>query len=224
MSDSERCEETRELLPELALGIADGEERARVLEHIEECASCRRELERHAVVADGLLELAPEEEPPPGFEVGVLRSIQPPSAQRRPLVRRLAFVGAVAAAVAITAGAMLIGTRDDRRLADHYRATLAQAYGKEFRAVRLADPAGRQRGVLFAYRGSPSWILVTIPPAHRTSVDGAELIHRNGAIIPLDSFRLDDGAWGGAIPVDLQDVAAVHLLGPDGRWVLAAEL
>jgi Putative zinc-finger len=224
MSDNERCEETRELIPELALGIADGEERARVLEHVEDCAACRRELERHSAVADGLLELAPEEEPPPGFELGVLRTIQPPAPRRRPILRRLAFAGTAAAAAAITAVALLIGTREDRQLADHYRATLAQAYGKEFRAARLTDPAGRPGGVLFAYRGSPSWILVTVPPARRASVAGAELIHRNGAIIPLGSFRLEDGAWGGSIPIDLQDVAAVHLLGADGRWVLAAQL
>lgn len=224
MSGEERCEETRELVTELALGIADGAERSRALEHLADCADCRRDLERQSAIADGLLELAPEQEPPLGFELGVLRAIQPPAARRGSIQRRLAVVAAVAAAVAITAGAMLLGFRDDRRLADHYRATLAQAHGQYFGAVRFDDVAGRPGGVLFAYRGSPSWIIVTVAPADRGSVESAELVDRSGRRIPLASFRLADGAWGGSIPIDLRDVAAVHLVGGDGRSVLVAEL
>jgi Putative zinc-finger len=224
MSGEGRCNETRGLLAELALGIADGEERARVLEHVESCADCRRELERHAAISDGLLALAPEEEPPPGFELSVLKAIEPPAPKRRSILRPLAFVATIVAAVAITAGAMLVEFREDRRLADSYRATLQQANGKYFRAVPLADAAGRRAGVLFAYRGAPSWILVTVPPRHRGSVEQAELIARDGRVLPLASFRLSDGAWGGSIPVDLREVAAVHLLGGDGRAILVAAL
>jgi Putative zinc-finger len=224
MSADERCEETRELLPELALGIADGAERARVLEHVADCADCRRELERQSAIADGLLVLAPEHEPPLGFELGVLRAIQPPHPRRGSLRRPLGLVAAVAAAVAITAGAMLVGVRDDRRLADQYRDTLAQANGTYFGAAPLADAAGRRGGVLFVYRGSPSWILVTVAPPFRGAVARAELVDRGGRRIPLPSFRLADGAWGGSIPLDLQHVAAVHLVGADGRSELVAEL
>lgn len=224
MSGDEHCEETRELLTELALGIADGAERARALEHVADCADCQREVERQSAIADGLLVLAPEQEPPPGFELSVLRSIQPPAEKRGSILRPLAVVAAVAAAVAITAGGMLLGFRDDRRLADQYRASLAEANGTYFGAVRFADLAGRPGGVLFTYRGSPSWILVTVAPAHRGAVERAELVDRGGRRIPLASFRLADGAWGGSIPVDLRDVAAVHLVGGDGRSVLVAGL
>jgi hypothetical protein len=224
MSSDGRCEQTREVLAELALGIADGEQRARALEHVADCSECRRELERQSALADGLLLLAPEQEPPPGFELRVLDSIQPSPARRRSLLRPLIAVAAVAAAVAITAGAMLLGFRDDRRLADQYRATLAQANGEYFGAVRLADAAGRPGGVLFVSRGSPSWILLTVNPEHRASVERAELVDRSGRRIPLESFRLADGTWGGSIPRALQDVAAVHLTGADGRSVLVAQL
>lgn len=223
MNGDARCDETRELLSELALGIADGAERARVLDHVAECADCRRELERQSALADGLLTLAPEEEPPPGFELGVLRSIRPSVPRRAPIRRRLAFVAAVAAAIAVTAGGMLLATRDDRRLAEHYRATLEHAGGSYFGAVRLADAAGRPGGVLFAYRGSPSWILVTVAPSYRSSIERAELVDRGGRRIPLMSFRLADGAWGGSIRVDLRQVAAVHLVGRDGRSVLVGQ-
>ena len=195
----------------------------RALEHVEDCADCRRELARQPALADALLALAPEEEPPPGFELSVLRTIQPP-APRRSILRPLVPIAAVVAAVAITAGGMLLGFRDERRLADQYRAALAEANGEYFGARRLADAAGRPGGVLFIYRGSPSWMLITVEPRHRAAVDRAELVDRRGRRIPLTSFRLADGAWGGSIPVDLGDVAAVHLVGEDGRSVLDARL
>jgi hypothetical protein len=216
------CQETRELAPEVALGIADGEDRARVLKHVADCADCRRELERLSTVADELLVLAPEEEPAPGFELRVLDAIQPPRAKRQVTLRRLALVGAIAATAAVTAGAMFVGFRDDRRVADHYRATLAQAHGQYFGAVRFRDAAGKQGGVLFTYRGSPSWLVVTVAPSYRGSVKSAELISSNGERVPLTSFRLSGGAWGGALPIGLEQLAAVHLIGNGGRSVLIA--
>ena len=89
MSPSGACDEARDLAGELALGIADGEDRARVLEHAADCPDCRRELERLSVLADELLLLAPEREPPAGFEVRVLRAVQPRPARRRRLWRAL---------------------------------------------------------------------------------------------------------------------------------------
>jgi hypothetical protein len=222
----ERCHETREVLSELALGIADGADRARALEHVAECAECRRELVRQSQIADGLLTLAPEQEPPIGFELGVLHAIQPsePARRRRMLWRPLAVAAVVAAAIAVTASGMLVGFRDERRLADQYRDALALANGTYLGARPFADPAGRRGGVLWVYRGAPSWILVTVDSAYRDAVAEADLVDRAGRRIPLSDFRLADGAWGGAIPLDLAYVAAVHLAGNDGRPVLVAQL
>jgi hypothetical protein len=221
MADAQH--EPRELLTEVALGIADGAERDRVLEHVSECADCRRELERQSAVADELLLLAPEQEPPPGFELGVLRAIEPPASTRPSRFRRaLPALAAATAAVAVAIGGMLLAFGNDRRLADEYRAALDEANGSYFSAARLTDPAGRDGGVLFRYRGNPSWILVTVDPRYRGAVEGAELIARDGRRIPLRSFRLADGAWGGSLPVPLDDVAAVHLVDDAGRAVLLA--
>ena len=67
----------QDVLSELAIGIADGAERAQALDHVSDCADCRQELDRQSAVADELLLLAPGQEPPIGFELQVLRSIQP---------------------------------------------------------------------------------------------------------------------------------------------------
>lgn len=225
MTADDRCHEIRELAAELALGIADGRDRARALEHLADCADCRREVESFSAVADELLALAPEQEPPLGFELRVLRALEPPRPKRGRTARRLALVAAaVLVAVGVTAGAMLLGFRDERRLAAHYRATLAQAQGSYFGADRLHDGAGEPAGVVFAYRGSPSWITITVAPEHRDAVEGAELVDRDGRRIPLTSFRLVDGVWGGALPVGLESATAVHLVGEDGRSLLIAEL
>ena len=53
------CDRVRELAPELALGIADGEERAAGFEHLAECPRCRAQLERLAATADELVLLGP---------------------------------------------------------------------------------------------------------------------------------------------------------------------
>jgi hypothetical protein len=225
MTADDRCDEIRALAAELALGIADGEDRARVLDHVAECADCRREVESFSAVADELLVLAPEQEPPLGFELRVLRALEPPRAKRGHKARWLALAAAIVlVAVGITAGAMLIGFRDERRLADHYRATLAQAQGSYFGAVRLHDSAGEPAGVVFTYRGSPSWLTITVASEHRDSVQGAELVDRSGERFPLASFRLVDGVWGGPLPTALDSAVAVHLVGEDGRSLLIAEL
>jgi predicted anti-sigma-YlaC factor YlaD len=142
MNDRPSCEEVRALAPELALGIAVGEERAHALEHLLACPACRRYLEELSSVADDLLLLAPTQEPPVGFESRVLeeleeRSGRPERRRRRPLIA----VAAAAVAALVTASAMWLAFDDDRDLADRYRETLAVANGKYLTAAPLSAAA-----------------------------------------------------------------------------------
>jgi Putative zinc-finger len=226
-----RCEEMRELAPEIALGIADGEERAEALRHLSTCADCRRAVDQLTQVADELLLVAPVQEPPAGFESRVVEAMGLRSAQRRRLPRWLAprwlapRLGPALATAAVTA-AVLIGVyHDDQQTADRYRDALAEAGGRYFQADRLADEAGARRGVVFGYEGSPSWVVVTVDRGHRGAVETAELVTRSDRTIPLRGFELDRrGSWGGAIPVKLYKVAAVRLLGERPGEVLHADL
>jgi hypothetical protein len=216
------CDETRELVPELALGIADGEERARVLEHAATCADCRRELEELAALSEELLVLATAAEPPVGFELRVLESIAPPAPERRrPRLRPvLGLAAAAVAAAAVTAGALLLAGRDDRRLADHYRSVLAEAHGSYLGAVRLRDAAGREGGVLFVYRGKPSWLMVTVDPALRARAARIEVLGRDGRALRFAWARLSEGTWAG--PADPARVSGVRVLDREGRALLTA--
>src|SRR5918996_3631784 len=130
MTADDRCRETRELAAEFALGIADGKDRARVLEHLADCPDCRREVESLSALADELLVLGPAQEPPLGFELRVLRSLQPPRTKRRHTARRLALAAAaVLVAVGVTAGAGLLRFPGGRRPPPHHPATPAQGAG-----------------------------------------------------------------------------------------------
>jgi Putative zinc-finger len=222
------CEETRQLAPELALGIADGAERARALEHLARCADCRRAVAALTEVADELLMLAPEREPPVGFESRVLARVAPPApvSRARRGRRLLAVLAPAVAAAALATGIVLGATGDDRRLADHYRATLAEANGSYFEAARLRAPAGMRAGLVYGYRGNPSWVYVAVDRPYRSTTYTAELALTSGQRVPLPRLRLDPetGSGGQAIPVDLHSVATVRLVGSGRGDVLQAEL
>jgi hypothetical protein len=77
--------------------------------------------------------------------------------------------------------------------------------------------------VAFGYDGSPSWVLLTVDPAHRDAVRTGELVTRDGRTIALPSLELDrHGSWGGAIPINLYKVASIRLLGDSPGEILQA--
>lgn len=219
MTRPSSCEEARALAPEVALGIATGQERASVLAHVRECGDCRRLLEALADTADGLLLLAPRQEPSGGFESAALAGI---AGRRRSSRRRVAR--AIAAAVVLLAlggGAVLWITADDRTVASRYRAALAEANGEYFGVVPLRAPGGAEAGHLFVYEGSPSWIFFVLdePLAGELTV---RIDRRDGDPIDLDAGGLQD-AWGRAIPVSLRRVDAVRVVDASGDVVVEAE-
>lgn len=226
-----RCEDIRDLAPELALGLTDGEERAETLRHLATCGECRRAVEQLTHVADEMLMLAPVQEPAAGFESRVVEAMGLERPARRRLPRWLTpswlapRLGPALAAAAITAAVVIGIYNDDRQTADRYRATLDEAGGKFFQADRLADETGRRSGVVFGYEGSPSWVFVTVDPAERGAVKTAVLVTSDGRSIPVRGFELDrSGTWGGTIPVDLYQVASVRLLGERPGEILHADL
>jgi hypothetical protein len=215
-----RCEETRALSPELALGIVEGEERGRALQHLAECPECRIKVEQLSEVADELLLLTPHREPPVGFESRVLGQVLPQPAPKRR--RRLRLVLAPAASALAAAAIVLAIVAPDLRLASHYRHTLDQANGKEFESYALRAGDGHV-GTVFSYEGSPSWVHIDVDAGHRAGLTTAELITEDGSQLPLRWFHLDSsGGSGGSIPVDPKKVAVLRLTGPSGTEALVA--
>jgi hypothetical protein len=204
-----RCDETRDVLAELALGVADGEERGRALQHLAKCQECRAELEKLSDVADELSLLAPHREVPVGFESRVLSRVLPAPAPRRRRWPRfvLAPAAAALAAVGITLGVVW----NDVQTAHNYRDTLQKANGKEFEAYSLYG-GGAFAGTVFSYQGAPNWLVITVDAAHRADLQRAELVMNDGRQIRLNWFHLDpSGSSGGGIPEDPHAVSFLRL-------------
>ena len=215
-----RCEETREMAVDLALGIVEGEERGRALQHLADCPDCRAEVEKYSELADELLLLAPHREPAVGFESRVLDELLPaPKPKRR---RRLQLVLAPAAA-ALAAAALTLGiVWNDVQTGQNYRATLEKANGSEFEAYSLYS-GDSFAGTVFSYKGAPNWLVITVDPAHRADAQRAELVMNDGRQLPLRWFHLDpSGSSGGGIPANPHDVQFLRLSsGTGGEPVVA---
>jgi hypothetical protein len=211
------CAEARELLPELAAGVAAGDERARALSHLSGCPACRREFAGTAEVIDELLWLVPEHDPPAGFESSVLARLTPAAPPRRRPRPLLLWAASIAAAVALAAGTVWWQTADDRELASSYRQTLSVAHGHDLSAAPLLLAGGAETGTVFAYQGSPSWIYVTFrstPPPGRYDV---RLLTRDGRRMALRSFTARPGgtAWGSRIQVPIRQIQKLEFIRSD---------
>jgi hypothetical protein len=223
------CDQVRELAPEVALGIAEGEERDAALRHLTGCAGCRQLVSELSSVGDELLLLAPAREPPPGFESRVLGRIDQPPRRRwlqafAPRWRVVAVAAALVLAVALGGGSVFLATAGDRRLADGYQAVLRQGQGSFFAAAPLQGSQGRV-GTVFGYQGQPSWATVTLrspfPAERRFQV---QVVTRDGRYLAAGEAVLggSHGVAGGQLPVDLSAVHELRLLGPDGRTAFTA--
>lgn len=242
MNSEMDCEQVRELAPELAIGIADGQEREAALRHAATCPDCRQLISELSGVVDDMLLLAPSHEPPPGFAARTLARIcPPPAARRRPWgtrptsrpvpagrrwLPRLAVAASIAAALAVGAGAVYQGTSSDRQLAASYQAVLAQGHGSFFTAAPLRGPT-RSVGTVFGYQGRPSWLFATVHlPSASTQRFDIQLITREGRRLPAGSAVLGGthDTWSTRLPMDLTKVIQLRFIAADGQTTMLANL
>ncbi len=216
------CEQVREIAPDLAIGIADGQERDAALRHAVSCSECRRLVSDYSLVVDEVLLLAPAHEPPVGFATRTVARLRP-ARRRRRWVAGLAIAASFVLAVGLGSGAVLLATSSDRHLADGYRAVLAQGQGSFFVAAPLRGPDGTV-GTVFGYEGRPSWLFATVDlPVSDAERFSVQLVTRDGQQLTLGSAVLggEHDTWGAAIPGDLTEVTQLRFEAHDGVHVVA---
>ncbi|WP_067138858.1 anti-sigma factor family protein [Microtetraspora malaysiensis] len=229
MTDDRECEQTRELIPELAADVASGDERAATLRHVAACPACQRRLDDSAAMVDRLVALAPPHEPPVGFEARVLAEIaprRPRTSRRRWTAVRAAIALAVSAVVAaaLSAGVVWQATAGDRGLARDYRNTLTVADGRYLTAAVLY--ASHERvGHVFGYQGSPSWLFVTVDSRLESGTYDVSLVTRDGHQVRVGSMTITNGrgSWGVTIVQPIAQVARVMFKG-NGTAEMTAKL
>ena len=203
MSD---CRAARAIAPELALGVASGEERAETLRHLAACPECRAEVESLARVADELLLVAPEHDPSVGFESRVVAALTADGESTRGRWRW----ALVAAAAAVAALLGVDGPSAGRSFA---------AGGKYLVVSPVRDRGRHELGRVFAYEGDPSWLLITAdrgtdPGAYEISLETAGGSHVTAGDMEIGA---SGGSWGHAIPVDVHRLAYVELAPKHGN-------
>lgn len=222
MNPRPTCDEVQALAPEVALGIASGDERALVLAHTKSCVDCRMAMEELSATADALLLLGPQHEPASGFETTVLSRMQ--VEKRSPSRLRSKLIAAALASLLVTgAGAYWI-TADDRKVASYYRSALDVANGKYFEVERLEDSSGARVGHVFAYEGEPSWVFLIFDPQLDHGSYTAELETTEGRTMTLGTFDIGGGdvTWGRDISVGLRDVGNVRVVNDNDEVVAQA--
>ena len=230
-TDPNGCAWHAESLAEVATGAASGPDRARVLDHLSRCADCRAELAELTSVADEVLLIAPEHEPPAGFESAVLSRIaaldEPATvahdhAPRRRWVRNL-VLAAVAMALGLAgAGIVWMSTSDDRDLAASYRETLDTANGQYFVAAPVRDEAGDQVGHVFLYQGEPSWVFAVLGDAPAPGAYDVRVATDTWTgKVAICNVEAKTGGAGGTIDADIYQVREVDLTAADGPTLVA---
>ncbi len=224
MSEDADCAEIRDLIPEIAAGVAAGDERARALAHFGACHECRHELAMTADLVDEMLTLVPVQEPPAGFEGRVIARLAPEAKPRsrrvrlprrrpaRPVGRAAAWVAATAAAAGLAAGVVWWQTAQDRALAASYRHTLEVAHGRGLSAAPLKSGLGAEQGTVFAYQGEPSWLYVTFRSMPQPGHYDTCLVTKDGRRFPLRAFEAGQNAyaWGSTINVQVQEIGTIE--------------
>ena len=215
------CAETRDLAPELALGVLGGAERAEALTHIDQCGQCRSVVSELTHTGELIPLLAREEEPPAGFEDSVLASFG--GRRRRGRLRWVAIIAATAAAAAIVSIATVRIV--DRGRDDEVVVAKETTVG-EMRAAPMIGPADTPVGWAFASDGRPAAVAITVNYLLPAGEYGIEAVDGDGDPVKLGTMQVANGrgVWSGTTKASVRGLAVVSLIAADGTLVCTAAL
>jgi hypothetical protein len=209
------CARVREVAPELALGALSGAERAEAIIHVNECARCQALVNELTEAADALLLLAPELEPPAGFERSVLGAGR---ARHRRNVRRwvasIAVAAAAAAIVSITVVRVVEAGGDAPRAV--VRSVTAEVRPAE---VQMVSAGGFAAG--WAYITNGHGVAVAVDYGVPSGKYAIAVQPRSGATMTIGTMAVkkDRGSWTGTSPAALRAGSTISLVDANGAPV-----
>ncbi len=220
VEDPRQCEAIQDELAELALGTLFGRSRSEVLDHVESCSRCAATLEQLSVVADQLVQLAPEIEPPLGFEIRLAEKLRSAAPVRQPSRLRRASLLSAAAAVIVALG-IGIGT-----LANPGGGTKPLDRSTVNLTAAKLTSHGHVLGEVMISAGSPSWMFMTINEGGSSGTVTCEVTLAGGKVETIGEFELSGGygAWGAPLTSAAGQVRSARLIAPNGAILASAQL
>jgi hypothetical protein len=214
-----------EELPDLAAGVLGGRERVALLSHVNGCLSCKDELDQLMAVADGLVHLAPEVDPPLGFESRIMERIQVPVLKPLGQDRRHRGSLAIASAAIVAIVAFGIGwaTHSTGKPPVGHAIIGPKAYNKLAEASLVSG--GKSIGMVTAYSDENGWLLMTVESSTWSGPVQCRVIASNGERRTVGSFHLVSGrgAWVAPLPTGIDKVRTAELVGTGGRVLATAQ-
>jgi hypothetical protein len=210
-------------LAQLALGVLTGRERARALAHLESCPRCAEELEQLSRAADAVVAVAPEAEPPLGFETRLFErmGIEAARATRR---RRPRFWIPATAAAGVAALAVGLGLG----LASSPPPTTSAHGDHQDRALQTAAliEHGENVGHVDVFGGARPWMRMTLDDSTARGVVRCVVVTDDGTVHDVGSFVSTDGygAWAAPLHVKPATVRSAQVMSPSGTVIATASL
>jgi Putative zinc-finger len=225
-ADPRECEHIQNELAELALGALDGRSRSEALEHVASCPRCRAMLDHLSGVTDTLLQLAPEVEPPLGFESRLVEKLgaidaRPPQATQRARQRWFRRAGPL---VAAAAALLVLGIGLGSLLTSPGAKNQQQPASSDLTTATLTSH-GRNFGQVMTSPGNPGWMFMTINEDGWSGKVTCEITLAGGRTQTVGVFTLSDGygAWGAPLTAPADDVRSARLVAANGTVVASAQ-
>jgi hypothetical protein len=205
------CAELRDVAAELALGVLGGAERAEAIMHVNGCARCQALVNEYTEIADAIPLLAPEMEPPPGFEERVLASEH---ARRRRTRRRWVASLAVAAAAAAILSITIV-----RVVESGSEAAAPVLHGVPAEARMVSDTTSSPAG--WAYVTNGHSVAIAVGYGVPTGEYEVRVQPVDGPTVTIGTMQIADdrGSWTGRSVLELGDGSTISLVDVQGTPV-----
>ena len=225
MSDDVRekgCDAYADDLAELALGALTGRPRAQALSHVESCPRCADDLEQLSRAADTVVQVAPEMEPPLGFEVRLFERMGVTDVHLR---RRFRPSRWVPAGLAAAAAALALGLGLTLPSSAPTTATAQAHHGKAISADLVEN--GAAVGHVVAVGGTQPWMSMMLADSTARGTVDCIVVTKDGVTHQVGTFvaRQGYGAWIAPLHVKPADIRTAEVVSsPSGAVIATASL